>query len=282
PASWNASATGYTLWPLPGESYFALVFNARRPALRQPEVRWALAGLVDRGALLQGVGGKGLVLDAPLPPGHWALAGGLPTAAEGPGDGTRALAAAGWADDDGDGWREFRGQAQVLAVETNAENPQRLQVALLVAEQLRAAGVPAELQTVEWAVLLTDLARHNFDLAVLDLPFHVEPAACTLWREDTGRARKPLNWPGLGEEDLKDLEALLEGARAVPGCAPEDRAVRYGDVWAWLERERPFLVLLSPARWLAADTALQGVVASPFRPWYWNLNRWYWTAEPER
>ncbi|MGQ9457171.1 MAG: hypothetical protein ACUVS5_02680, partial [Anaerolineae bacterium] len=72
----------------------------------------------------------------------------------------------------------------------------------------------------------------------------------------------------------------LEDERAFTLCQPEDRAARYAAVWAWLDRERPFQVLLSPARWLVADPSLKGLVASPFRPWYWNLNRWYWTAEP--
>ena len=282
PAAWNP-ATGYALLPLPGETYFVLIFNARRAPLRDAAGRRALAGLVDRAALLQGMGGKGLVLNAPLPSGHWALLAGAAPWAEvalSPEGAQEALAAAGWSDADGDGWLDFRGQPRALAVEANAENPRRVRVAQQVAAQLRAAGIPAELRAVEWGVLLSDLAGHTFDLAVLDLPFHAEPAACTLWREDTGRKGKPFNWPGLGDEDLDRLGALLEAARAVPGCQPEDRASRYASVWAWLDQERPFQVLFSPARWLVADPALKGLVASPFHPWYWNLNRWYWTAEP--
>lgn len=282
PAAWNPAA-GYALLPLPGETYFVLVFNVRQASLREAAVRRALADLVDRAALLQGMGGKGLVLDAPLPSGHWALLAGafawsrpaLPS-----GDAQERLAAVGWSDADGDGWREFRGQPRVLAVEANAENPRRVKAAQQVAAQLRTAGIPAELRSVEWGVLLSDLTRHTFDLAVLDLPFHAEPASCTLWREDTGRQGKPFNWPGLADEDLERLGSLLEAARGVPGCQPEDRAARYAAVWAWLDRERPFQILLSPARWLVADPSLKGLVASPFRPWYWNLNRWYWTAEP--
>lgn len=281
PAVWNP-ASGYALLPLPGETYFLLVFNARQAPLREAAGRRALADLVDRAALLQGMGGKGLVLDVPLPSGHWALLGGAAHwtgPASSSGAAREALFAAGWSDADGDGWLDFRGQPRVLAVEANAENPLRVEVAQRVAAQLRAAGVPAELRAVEWGVLLSDLASHTFDLAVLDLPFHAEPAACTLWRGDTGRKGEPFNWPGLADEDLERLGTLLEAARAVPGCQPEDRATKYASVWTWLDEERPFQALFSPAQWLVVHPALKGLVASPFRPWYWNLNRWYWTAE---
>ncbi len=279
PAVWNP-ASGYALLPLPGETYFVLVFNTRQPPLRDAAGRRALAGLVDRAALLQEVGGKGLVLDTPLPSGHWALGTFRRTEPVSPPEAVqKALSPAGWADADGDGWLDYRGKPRVLAVEANAENPWRIEIAQGVAAQLRAAGVPAELRAVEWGVLLSDLVSHTFDLAVLDLPFHTEPAACTLWREDTGRKREPFNWPGLADEDLDHLGTLLEAARDVPGCRPEERAAQYASVWAWLDEERPFQVLLSPARWLVVDPALKGLVASPFRPWYWNLNRWYWTAE---
>jgi len=273
PPAWDPSA-GISLLPLPGDSYFLLVFNTRRSYLQEAAVRGALGDLVDRETLLREVAGTGMVLDAPLPPGHWALESGVSTAEPQPvAAARRSLGAAGWLDGDGDGLLEFDGRPVVLAVEANQENALRVQTALRVAEQLRRAGVPAELQAAEWGVLFSDLSRQDFDLAVTSLPFHVEPAGCSLWREDTGMSGEPFNWPGM---DDGELLTMLQAAAEAPGCQTEERAALYQPVWGWLARERPYQFLFSPARWLALDTGLKGLVASPFRPWYWNARDWYW------
>lgn len=273
--SWHPS-TGYTLLPLPGDRYSLLIFNTRRPYLRRAGVRQALGSLLDRGALLREVARAGMVVDAPLPPQHWAL-GNVATAPS-PGDAAtllRALGLAGWLDNDGDGWLDYQGKPTTIAVETNQENALRIQTALRLAEQLRAAGLPAELRAAEWGVLLSDLERGDFDLAVIDLPLYLEPAGCSLWRGDTGTSGKRFNWAGV--EDAGLLRALEEAVE-VPGCDVAERARLYRPVWDYLTQERPYLFLFVPARWLALDTALKGLVASPFRPWYWNAADWHWAA----
>ncbi|NLE75625.1 MAG: hypothetical protein GX605_02585 [Chloroflexi bacterium] len=269
---------GYTVQPLPGDSYLVLLFNTGRTFLRDAAVRQTLSGLLDRPRLLQEVAGVGQVWDAPLPPGHWALPAGMASGSGGdPQAARRALERAGWGDEDGDGYLEYRGRAVTLAVETNQENDLRVGTALRVAGQLREAGLAAEVHQVEWGSLLSDLERQDYDLAVLSLPLHAEPANCTLWRPDTGTAGEPFDWTGGDQTAL--LEAL-EQAQAAPGCGSATRAGLYAAAWAWLEREKPYQFLFSPARALAKAHGLGGLAASPFLPWNWNAHYWYWAAGP--
>lgn len=158
--------------PSPNLGY--VLFNQRSPKDRsQPhpiladhDVRRALVLALDRGLLVRAVLGQyGSVPFGPVSAQLWIRHGAPAPARQDQATARHLLAGRGWVDRDGDGIRENRSGAPLsLRLQVMASSPSRVQMALMVQQQLHQVGVDVSLARLEPKVFLEQRKQGNFDL----------------------------------------------------------------------------------------------------------------------
>jgi peptide/nickel transport system substrate-binding protein len=144
----------------PGTNFTYLGINLQDPILSRREVRQALAYATDRAALIRYLlHGQARVATGILPPNHWAYE---PDVTQYTVDTTRAeqlLDAAGFP-------RKPDGTRLHITLKTSTDEQFRL-IGAALQEQWRRAGIDLELRPLEFATLLSDAVKGNFQLNLL-------------------------------------------------------------------------------------------------------------------
>ncbi|HEX6291825.1 MAG TPA: peptide ABC transporter substrate-binding protein [Herpetosiphonaceae bacterium] len=190
--------------------YTMLAFNLRQPPLDEAQFREALALGINRDLLIANVlDGQGRLLDTPVVSGTWAAdpQARLPefrrSAAQ------QLLGQLGYVDRNGDGWIEQDGQRLTLPL-LIADTGEQIALASEVTRQLRAIGIGVEARRVPAATLQTELAAHNFTLALHSWNnVGADPDAYALWH--SSRADGGANYAGLRDSQI---DQFLTQARA--------------------------------------------------------------------
>jgi peptide/nickel transport system substrate-binding protein len=154
-------------------AYVLLGWNQRRSAFGDRRVRQALTLAIDKQGIIDGiVHGHGEVAHSSIPNIFWQAdeqAG--REFAHDPERARRLLAEAGWEDRNGDGILENeRGEPLRFTIKTNTGNQLRADIGQVVQSNLRAIGVDAQLQLVEFNTLiqqLNDVRRRDFDAVIM-------------------------------------------------------------------------------------------------------------------
>ncbi|MCD6289835.1 MAG: peptide ABC transporter substrate-binding protein [Anaerolineae bacterium] len=267
PAGWDVR------WA-PGMEYVGVFFNLDRLGLSDSRLREALGMALNRVQLNQAaLGGRGKPLGAPWLPATWAI---TPAPTPPVFDQDRAAAlldAAGWHDENGDGWRERDGEPLLVRIKTNGENPVRRDLAMLVAAAYRAVGVSAEVEIIPYYNLIDALFRHDYDIAIFGWPIDLDPDQSLYWRSDQTEPRRGFNLTGWQDECT---DALLDQGRTVPACASEARRSVYRALAARLAEQRPVDVLFALPIGIVARAGLQDVSVSSFVGTGTSFLKWHW------
>ncbi|MBI2880011.1 MAG: ABC transporter substrate-binding protein, partial [Candidatus Tectomicrobia bacterium] len=147
----------------PGTNFSYLGFNLEDPALSRRKVRRAIAHAIDRDAIIRHIL-RGLARPATglLPESHWAYWKDVTTYPFNPALARRLLDEAGYPDPDGDGEApRFR-----LSFKTS-QNETRIEIAEVMQEQLRRAGIAVDIRSFEWGTFFADVRKGNFQLYTL-------------------------------------------------------------------------------------------------------------------
>jgi peptide/nickel transport system substrate-binding protein len=149
--------------------YVVVAWNSRRPLFADPEVRRALTLATDRQAIVDTLlpGGNGLVGVTPILQEVWAHDKALKPWPYDPAEARRILAAKGWRDTDGDGILDRDGKKFSFELTSNAGNQMRNDVAVMIQQQLRKAGIEVVPRILEFNALVTDTRSGNFDASVV-------------------------------------------------------------------------------------------------------------------
>jgi peptide/nickel transport system substrate-binding protein len=270
---------GLTRLTYPDPELFFVAFNLNHPLLGRREVRRALAQAIDREQILaESLAGRGLLLAASLPPGHWAAGPELTWPAYDPGQARRLLAQAGLVDSDGDGWLDRAGDPVRLALRTNADNDLRRSLAILVSQYWRQAGLDTTVELTSWPLLVDDLLTHDFDAALFSWPVGPDPDQTHLWQsteDEIGR--------GLNVVSFSDVEVdrwLAEGLTAA-GCDLAGRSRAYANIQQRLAEVRPYDFLLMPQATVLANPELKGLAAGLWGGVVWNASDWYFEKQEQ-
>ncbi|HET9383794.1 MAG TPA: ABC transporter substrate-binding protein [Gemmatimonadales bacterium] len=163
------------LYPFRGNVYTYLGFNMRasgdtsqpHPIFADREVRRALTMAVDRASLVRSALGElGKVPPGPMSSLLWIWD---PEIAQLPYDTAQAgriLNARGWRDRDGDGVRDKNGQPLTFRILVPTTSGLRRQYARLLQEQYRIIGVRAEIDELEFSVVMQRLQSGDFDTSI--------------------------------------------------------------------------------------------------------------------
>lgn len=231
-----------------GSAATLLQFNNEREPWSHADVRQAVALAIDTKELVARVLlGRG----TPGGPGwlHPSTTGSVGSTAAGPdvAAARRLLDSAGYHDPDGDGVRQTPGGAAlspVLLVQAN--HPQRVRAAELIAQAVRTIGIDARVRAVE-AGSLTDQVWRDFDVSKgRDFDWAVfgwaPPMLVDRFRVttlvDSDPRRGTNNIGGFRNADVDRVAAELRRA-----AAPDDQRDRLHALDALIARERPFVML---------------------------------------
>lgn len=144
----------------PGTNFVYVGINLEDPILAKREVRQALAFASDRESLIRYLlHGQARIATGVLPPNHWAYSAEVATYSLDLGRAEKLLDAAGYP-------RQANGMRFHLTLKTSTEEQARL-VGAALQEQWRRAGVDLEVRPLEFATLLSDATRGNFQLNLL-------------------------------------------------------------------------------------------------------------------
>ena len=147
-----------------GRRIYYLQWNCRNPALADAATRRALSLALDRDRMVASLlAGYGRPAVGPIPPVMWNHHRGLAAPACDAAAARRALAEAGWADGDGDGVLERDGRPLRLEMLTRSGDPVREQGAVIIRENLKAAGVAVEVRAMEQVAGLERVREGLFD-----------------------------------------------------------------------------------------------------------------------
>jgi peptide/nickel transport system substrate-binding protein len=137
-----------------GSNFAYLGFNLQDAATGRPEVRAAIAGALDRAAIIKYVlGGAAHLADSILPPDHWAGNPALTPVPYDPAGARRLLAQAGYGP-----------EHPLRLVYKTSTDPFRLRLATIVQSQLSAVGIQVELHSLDWGTFYGDIKAGNFQM----------------------------------------------------------------------------------------------------------------------
>ncbi len=256
-----------------------LNLRASHPELRDPRVRKALLGALDRDAIVEtALGGDGIAADTLVSPVSWAFdAKAAAPVAHDVKAATKLLTDAGWKKKDG-AWTAKAGKApyelELLTVPADA-NPRLASVAAAIAKAWTDFGIKVEVVETPAVDLAKKLRGGEFAAAALDITMGLEPDLYPLL------ASSQVRGSGTNLSGYQDpaLDALLETARK-PG-APEARTTAWQELLTGLAARLPLL----PIAWHSESVLFRGVdgptarlIAGPGDR-FWDVLAWRLAAD---
>jgi peptide/nickel transport system substrate-binding protein len=211
-----------------GSSYQYLGYNLEDPVVGDVRVRRAISHAIDRDALIA-FAWEGLARPATglLPPEHWAYAGAVPVYAYAPDRAQALLDEAGYPDPDGDGPRvRF-----TLSYKTSTDKT-GIEVARVIADQLRRVGVGLEIRSFEWGTFFADVKKGNFQMYSLRWIGITDP---DVFHYIFHSASLPPNGANRGRYRNLQVDRWIEESRAE--ADPQRRALLYGRIQEAVARD---------------------------------------------
>ncbi len=152
-------------------TYMYIAWNQRRPVFGDKKTRQALSYLVDKNTLIKTVmRGFAIPTSSPIYFGRPEYDSTLNKYEYNTTKAKQLLAEAGWTDSNGDGIldRTIGGKRTdfTFTFLLNAGNEMRENIALLLVDEFKKAGIKAEVQKIEWSVFLENIKTNKFDAMI--------------------------------------------------------------------------------------------------------------------
>ena len=237
----------------PGTPVYYLNFNCAHGPLADKRVRQAVALALDRQAIVDALWlGRARVAQSLLPPEHWAAApaGSLTPYAHAPARAAVLLEQAGY-HAGADGVRLH------LEMKTSQDETTRL-MALVMQQQLRAAGIALTLRATEFGTFYADVSRGAFEMYALKwMGSNEDP---DIFRYAFASSQMPPVGGNRGRYSNPRVDTLLVAAAATPDQAA--RRQDYLQVQQILADDLPAIPLWFPQNNVLHTTRVSGVSAA--------------------
>ncbi|HEY3062190.1 MAG TPA: peptide-binding protein [Chloroflexota bacterium] len=252
-----------------------LAYNTRQPGLDDMHVRQALNYALDRKLIIdQVLLGEGRPMASDVPPDSWAYNPNTKQYDFSPDKAKQMLDAAGWTVGAG-GIRAKGGQPLKYTIWTNSGAKVREAVVTIAQQQFKDVGVDMEIQLQDFASMINRINKLEFDMFVSGFVFGADPDNYDLWHS----SRKPD--PATGKEGFNrsgfstpELDALIEKARTVPGCAQAARKDLYTQIQDKVSEGAGWNFLFQERSIVASNKKVAGIDPSPFRRLLYNVHKW--------
>lgn len=256
--------------------------QGNHPIFGDNRVRRAIALGIDVDSIIDAaVFGEGSRMTSFVIPASWAYADDLPPLPFDPETAASLLDEAGWIDDDGDASTPRVAQGAMYAEDgtpltftlyTNEGNTRRAAIGTLVQDQLAQIGIQVDFQTIDFNTLLDIMDSQTFDSFILGWRngYPDDPDATQLFTPQSdvvggGSNNTSYNSP--------EFVRLNNEAKAVPGCATEDRAPLYQEMQAIFQQDLPYVPLFAIDGMYAAAANVEGFGPYPSQI-SWNIDTW--------
>lgn len=249
----------------PGRSYTYIAWNRLDPLFEDKRVRQALTLASNRAEIVEAlVYGQGQVGSQPLISTIWAHDPTIEPYPFDPDSARALLAAAGWADTDGDGIREKDGRRLAFRIKTNTDNQLRVDIATVLQQQFRAVGADASPEPLEFNTFIEQLIGKEYQAAVGGWSVGIKPDMMPIFGQGELFNFVSANDPQL-ERHIREAEVTrdMEGMKEILSQA--QRIVVE-------EAYYTFLFQLNDLH--AIDSRFQNVDMNAYG-WGFNLEEWY-------
>lgn len=183
-------------------------------------------------------------------------------------DNARALlAAAGWADTDGDGVLDKDGEPFEVEIVYNTNRPARKRIAGYFAKQARLVGVTVKVSGLSWPDYLSRLKKRDYDLMVgAWVSDPNEDSYSQIWHsKNIGTGS---NWVGYGDADSDRLIEAYDTQQSA-----EERKTTALQIQAAIYQAQPYIFLWSSDQCIVVSRRFERVETYPVRPGFW-LGDW--------
>jgi peptide/nickel transport system substrate-binding protein len=249
-------------------AYHYIGFNLKRPQFKDKRVRRAIAHLIDRdemiGAIFEGMAIK---TNGPINPTKPYYNENLKDIEYNPELAAQLLKEAGWKDSDGDNILDkvVDGKKVDMKVEFkyNQGNTVRKNIGQILMDEAARVGIEVTLTPVEFAKLLTDADKREFDMVAL--AWVKTPGLDDMkqvWHSEADR-QGGSNRVGFG---TPESDKLIDEIRVT--LDKEKQRELYLKVQEIIYEEQPYVFLFVPAERIAINNRFDGTEVSPQRPGY--------------
>ncbi|HHU62887.1 MAG TPA: peptide ABC transporter substrate-binding protein [Clostridiales bacterium] len=253
--------------------YEFLALNFENIALRQREVRQAIAYAIDREEILANILlGHGVIVDTPIPPNCWMYAPTSDKYRYNPGKSTRLLQEAGWrmlgennifSKDMGD-----KKASLTFTLLVNKDNEIRCQVADVIKENLSQVGMQVDVQLLDEEQLTNRLQDKNFDMALVGWNF--SPKYNLGFALHSNNIEEGSNFVSYSNVRLDGLLDRLNWT------ADEDTIKKiYGDIQTLFTEELPYISLYYRTSSLLIKDKIKGVNPVREDQLFDGIEEWY-------
>jgi peptide/nickel transport system substrate-binding protein len=231
-----------------GDTFTYLGFNMRDPALKQLNVRKAIAYAIDRDAIINYVlGGAARRAGGLLTPDHWAGNPDLEGYAYDPDRARALLKTAGY----------DQGHPLQITYKTS-NNPLRVRIATVLQYQLGQVGIKVDLRSYDWGTFYGDIKSGNFQMYSLSW---VGLKMTDVFRYILHSTSLPPAGANRGYYRDANVDALIERAEARTDL--EEQAQIYRTLQAYLQDQLPYVPLWYEDNVLARRANITGYTLSP-------------------
>lgn len=238
----------------PGTDYAYIGLNLKDPLLQRIELRKAIGYAIDRDAIVKYLR-RGFASPAVgiVPPMSWAFRREVFDFRYDPSEAKRLLDAAGFPDPDGDGPRP----RLTLTLKTSTAEMYRVQAAA-IQQDLARVGIGVEVRSQEFATLLGDVIKGNFQLYTAQFVGVTDP---DMLRRVFHSAQAPPNGLNRAHYVNAEVDQLIDRASAMSD--DEQRGLLYGAAQTAIARDVPVVSLWYKTNVAVSQPDIRGVRLSP-------------------
>ncbi len=252
--------------------FFFLQWNVTRPLFADKKVRRALTLGIDRQEIVDSLYyGYATVGHSIFPSNHWAHNQDLEPWPYDPGQAKELLAEEGWTDSNGDGILDRDGQPFSFELMTNSESQIRIDLLVMIQEQLKRIGVEVRTRTMEFNALLGPLSEHDFDAAMSGLA--IDTSLNTEYFFHSNGIDAGYNW---GAYSNPEMDRLIEEINAQVDLLAAKPLL--DQLQVLLREELPVIFLYEGQRLGGARNNLRGVEPNQVTSFY-KIQNWRLEAE---
>ncbi|GGP07830.1 peptide-binding protein [Oceanobacillus neutriphilus] len=253
-------------------SYSFMLYNLEHPALKEKEVRHALAHGLDRNTVIDTVlDGNGNVLDIPAVPFMPAYNEDPPVFEYDPEKAKEILDEAGW-EVGADGVREKNGERLSFSIISNQGNSVREKI-MLIAKQQWEEELGAEVSTeiIESSAFSDQVHRHEFDIAMRGWSISLDPGISSAFATEQIE-----NGTNYGFYSNPEVDRLREESDLEPD--PEKRYELIEEAQAIIAEDQPYLFLYNSDAYTLYNPKLQGHIMHPKAEFY-RVHEWWFAQD---
>jgi peptide/nickel transport system substrate-binding protein len=245
------------------------------PLFASRNVRRALSMAIDRQKLIDSlVEGMGTPATTPIPSFLWAHNAGIQPFPFDPEEARKLLKEEGWIDRDGDGWLDKDGKQFEFEMITNADNPMRCDIMVVIQQDLKEIGIKVNPRQVEWTVFVDELTRKKeFQSAVSAWVSAIKVDLTTIWHSKSIEDR--YNFIHYSNPEVDDL---IDRARAE--LDREKAKELWGEAQRLIVEDAPYTFLFVTDEVIAVSDRVRNVHPTTYS-WDYNMDRW-WVPEGEQ